>query len=327
MDSRLSLDRALDTVSRGVLCPEQFLASKDLTFCIVIDGFTLICPNCESRLGDSRPLLRELLATHQLHSGVFSRIIQEVSESSPTRTFCFSPLSKPPAAQRTVEFNSEIVSEARIFHLPLARVVPLIPQPTDFNLLGNGPSGSAQRNAIPYFVAAVDCPLEAASETASEAVPDSRQEISSNKRGRLSREVSELFQARKKSYLQSVAIQFRQSATYNEEICGQSAMQPETSHSDEPFDFAGSNGPSTEYLTAVLNHPTAPCELLEAGHARFAGESDHIRSRRLTLIHALKAIASELVRFPGMTQQLVAKVAHVEDPSEQAQAEFVARKP
>ena len=76
----LTLERSLDSISRGIVAVEHFPPGRDFSFCIVLEGFSLACPFCESRLGDFRALLREVAATDELHPPVLSRIIQEVIE-------------------------------------------------------------------------------------------------------------------------------------------------------------------------------------------------------------------------------------------------------
>ena len=76
--SVLTLERALDSASRGVISLEQFPVHSDFTFAVGLEGFLLVCPHCHIRLGDFRALLREVAAIDPLHPFALVRVIQEV---------------------------------------------------------------------------------------------------------------------------------------------------------------------------------------------------------------------------------------------------------
>ena len=137
---------------------------------------------------------------------------------------------------------------------------------------------------------------------------DPEEEPNSAKRSKLHRDQADAFKEGQSQYCQTAAKGLQQAVLINGQI-------------KQDREMACTDGLLSD---VVARHPFRPIEILEAGHMRFFDESPVVKSRRQMLIHALQAISSELVLFPGMNPQLVVHVATVDGPFVDKQHDFAA---
>ena len=274
--SVLTLERALDSASRGVISLEQFPVHSDFTFAVGLEGFLLVCPHCHIRLGDFRALLREVAATDPLHPPALVRVIQEVENSDDSRA-CYYSLKESLTTSREPVGDS-IVQSGRIFKLPFARVVGCIPQPADFDICSRKLTGLRQRKALQYFSFAVNHPTVPVTFVNN----DPEEEPNSAKRSKLHRDQADAFKEGQSQYCQTAAKGLQQAVLINGQI-------------KQDREMACTDGLLSD---VVARHPFRPIEILEAGHMRFSDESPVVKSRRQMLIHALQ-LAQSLSCFLG----------------------------
>lgn len=312
----LTLERSIDSISRGVVTVERFPSSRDFRLCFVIDGFAIACPFCDSRLGDLRTLLREVAATDRLHPPVLLRILQEVQEAQASnRTHCFCRLSDSLSSSNEILYDRTDVQEAKVFDLPSARLVSGVPQPADFLIARDLPSIEKHR-AISFFRGSVHQPIQ----SASLGIADPGKIVDRSKRNKAYRNQAEEFQSTLGNYHRKSAQILQSAVGINDQIYeqmhGPAAIPEELHHALDPL-------PEFDLHRIISIRSGRACPLLDEVDVRFTQESDAVKQKRIRLIQAIQALTAELVLYPGMNSQLVSHVAQVPDPSLDEQAVFL----